>query len=225
MKIARDGKEYELTSDELFKAYLEQQNLFDKQNVEENLGSYLNAEEYKSLKDNQAFIEEAAIELRRNLNKYDMEYKSAMIQAINKEKIKYCTSATSNKTDNAQGTDNAKRAVAKEDFTIELDSECYAEFSEGSDYSVTSNGSFYYVEDNNGLSVPFHPDDFHESFRLENKKQYVLVSQGIEIYRTFNKEEAEEMMNKSNKEWYEYRERCAEEGESPADNEVFMYEE
>ena len=56
-------------------------------------------------------------------------------------------------------------------------------------------------------------------------KEYILVSQGIEIYRTTDKKEAEIMMNESNKSWREYVERCIEEGERPADNEVFMYEE
>lgn len=60
---------------------------------------------------------------------------------------------------------------------------------------------------------------------FEKAKEYVLVSQGIEIYRTTDKEEAEKMMNESNKSWREYVERCIEEGERPADNEVFMYEE
>ena len=60
---------------------------------------------------------------------------------------------------------------------------------------------------------------------FEKVKEYVLVSQGIEIYRTTDKEEAETMMNESNKSWREYVERCIEEGERPADNEVFMYEE
>lgn len=56
-------------------------------------------------------------------------------------------------------------------------------------------------------------------------KEYVLVSQGIEIYRTTDKKEAEKMMNESNKSWREYVARCIEEGERPADNEVFMYKE
>lgn len=55
--------------------------------------------------------------------------------------------------------------------------------------------------------------------------KYVLVSQGIEIYRTTNKEEAEKIMNESNKEWCKYCHKCYDEGEIPADNEVFMYEE
>lgn len=56
-------------------------------------------------------------------------------------------------------------------------------------------------------------------------KEYVLVSQGIEIYRTTDKEEAEKMMNESNESWREYVGRCIEEHEPYADNEVFMYEE
>lgn len=56
-------------------------------------------------------------------------------------------------------------------------------------------------------------------------KEYILVSQGIEIYRTSNKKEAEEIMNKNNEEWHEYCQNCYEENEKPADNEIFMYEE
>ena len=60
---------------------------------------------------------------------------------------------------------------------------------------------------------------------MSRNKWYVLVSQGIEIYRTQDKEEAERMMNESNAEWRAYRQRCIEEYEKPADNEVFLYEE
>lgn len=56
-------------------------------------------------------------------------------------------------------------------------------------------------------------------------KEYVLVSQGIEIYRTTDKDEAIKMMNESNKSWRKYVERCIENWERPADNEVFMFEE
>ena len=55
--------------------------------------------------------------------------------------------------------------------------------------------------------------------------EYVLVSQGIEIYRTKDKDEAQKMMDKSNEDWREYVERCIEEGDRPADNEVFLEEE
>lgn len=56
-------------------------------------------------------------------------------------------------------------------------------------------------------------------------KEYVLVSQGIEIYRTTDKEEAEMMMNDDNEDWLEYVQRCVDNNEPYADNEVFMYEE
>ncbi len=59
----------------------------------------------------------------------------------------------------------------------------------------------------------------------EKPVQYVLVSQGIEIYRTTNKEEAVKIMEKGNKEWYEYVQRCLDNYEPYADNEIFLYEE
>ena len=69
-------------------------------------------------------------------------------------------------------------------------------------------------------------DEAQAALEKKNKpKQYVLVSQGIEIYRTTDKEEAERMMNESNAEYYDYLQRCADEGERAADNMVYMYEE
>lgn len=61
--------------------------------------------------------------------------------------------------------------------------------------------------------------------KQNDSKEYVLVSQGIEIYRTTNREEAEKIMAESNQKWLDYRQRCYDEGERPADNEVFLYEE
>lgn len=55
--------------------------------------------------------------------------------------------------------------------------------------------------------------------------QYVLVSQGIEIYRTYNKLEAEKIMNDGNEEYFDYRQKCYDNYERPADNEIFLYEE
>lgn len=53
---------------------------------------------------------------------------------------------------------------------------------------------------------------------------YVLVSQGIEIYRTKDKNEALEIMEQGNKEWYEYCQECYDNHEPCADNEIFMCE-
>ena len=56
-------------------------------------------------------------------------------------------------------------------------------------------------------------------------KEYVLVSQGIEIYRTTDKVEAESIMNVENEDWLKYVQRCVDNDEPYADNEIFMYEE
>lgn len=54
---------------------------------------------------------------------------------------------------------------------------------------------------------------------------YVLVSQGIVIYRTNNKAEAEALLKDWNEEDCEYLQWCYDNGERAADNEVSMYEE
>lgn len=54
---------------------------------------------------------------------------------------------------------------------------------------------------------------------------YVLVSQGIEIFRTTCKEEAERVMKESNAEFYKYKQWCADNYEYCADAEVLLYEE
>lgn len=56
-------------------------------------------------------------------------------------------------------------------------------------------------------------------------KEYVLVSQGIEIYRTKNKEKAEKIMNTENKLFYEYKQRCLDNHEPYANNEIEIFEE
>jgi len=54
-------------------------------------------------------------------------------------------------------------------------------------------------------------------------KEYVLVSQGIEIYRTTDGQYAKEMMDEENKDYYEYAQKCADNFERHADNEIEMF--
>lgn len=89
MKIIRNGKEFELTKDELFQAYYEQQELFDVENIEMNLDTYLDEDEYELLKNNKEFIEEAAYQLRRNQDKYNMDYDYALEDAITETSARY----------------------------------------------------------------------------------------------------------------------------------------
>ena len=55
--------------------------------------------------------------------------------------------------------------------------------------------------------------------------EYVLVSQGVEIYRTKDEDEAKSIQAESNDAWRRYVGECLENGDVPADNEVFLYEE
>lgn len=51
-----------------------------------------------------------------------------------------------------------------------------------------------------------------------SEKEFVLVSQGIEIYRTKSQENAINMVKKENDEYFDYCQRCADNYERPADN-------
>lgn len=55
--------------------------------------------------------------------------------------------------------------------------------------------------------------------------KYILVSQGIKIFETYDKQEAERMMHEANNEWYDYKQECLDNYEPYADNEVEMFEE
>ena len=86
MKITRNGQDIELTPDEPFQAYLEQESIFDRQNVKDNLKERLDELDrsylYPKLKKDDDFINTAASELRRNQDKYDMDYLSALEEAF-----------------------------------------------------------------------------------------------------------------------------------------------
>lgn len=90
MKITRDGKEYELTKEELIEAYYEQEHNWD-------VGSVLtHSQEWEEYIPNgttiEEYAEELAYETRYNVNKYDMEgyygyyaYKEALHDILNIE--------------------------------------------------------------------------------------------------------------------------------------------
>lgn len=82
MEIYREGKKIILTEQELFLAYEEQENIYDMENVSENMGAYLTEEQYPKFKGNQSFIEKTAFLLRTYLNKNNMTYEYAIAEAI-----------------------------------------------------------------------------------------------------------------------------------------------
>lgn len=85
MKIQRDGIQIELTDEELFAAYCEQEHKFDLDSCKCYLDATYCEEEWSDdLSDEQKaeIIEEAASELRRNINKYDMDFNHAISDAF-----------------------------------------------------------------------------------------------------------------------------------------------
>lgn len=66
----------------MFLAYEEQENIYDMENVRENIGAYLTEEQYPKFKGNQSFIEKAAFLLRTYLDKNSMTYEYAIAEAI-----------------------------------------------------------------------------------------------------------------------------------------------
>lgn len=78
--------EIELTKDELFNAYCEQQDEWDIKNCEDylNSGIYDGEAWYEDLNEETKtiIIEEAASQFRRNVDKYDMSYESAIDEAF-----------------------------------------------------------------------------------------------------------------------------------------------
>ncbi len=54
-------------------------------------------------------------------------------------------------------------------------------------------------------------------------KEFVLVSQGIEIMRTKSQEKAINEVKRGNDEWFDYCQRCADNYERPADNYIELF--
>lgn len=90
MKIKRtiDGREIEieLTEQELFDAFTEQEFIFDLDNVRNYFMDYTDEDfqqEYGiSREEAESRFEDVASQLRRNIDKYDMDYEYAISEAI-----------------------------------------------------------------------------------------------------------------------------------------------
>ena len=90
MIILRDGKAYKLTSDELYKAYREQELNYDIDDVYNELEAIVSADV-----DEEAYVEaarrvlvsedllrDAAYQKRRNMDKYGLSWNDATIEAV-----------------------------------------------------------------------------------------------------------------------------------------------
>ena len=84
-----DGKEIsiELTDEEVYNAYVERQHLYDAMNVESYFDSYKDDDDLylefgKTKEELKEFYDEIAYEMRRYIDKYDMDWEYAMSDAI-----------------------------------------------------------------------------------------------------------------------------------------------
>ncbi len=90
MTIEREGKRWELTSDELYEAYQEQQLKFDRLDIEENLDwiliGHCGFEHYKKreLIKNQKFLNLSAKYSRDMLDGEDVSFTAAMTEGVRK---------------------------------------------------------------------------------------------------------------------------------------------
>lgn len=90
MQITRmiNGKEYEieLTKAELYEAYLEQQHYYDKLDVasiaEENSDKWLDDQYGTTREVFMSLVDDMANEMRRNIDKYDLDWQSARERAV-----------------------------------------------------------------------------------------------------------------------------------------------
>lgn len=85
MQILRDGKKYELTETELFQAYKEQEHVYDKETILDEIRWYDDVifKEYGlSRKQAYEFVDDMAYEYRLNMDKYGMDYEHAVPDAI-----------------------------------------------------------------------------------------------------------------------------------------------
>lgn len=197
MKIVRDGQEYELTSSELYDAYIEQEEIFDRQNIENNIENYLDEDEYEKLKDNHDFIEEAARQLRRNQDKYDMAYEYALDDAIRSTKKDYLKFVFDNEIIVSDDRRHLEGYVWATDFLVsrlkkELQNGLsYVELSsmeninfypvyDVSDRTIQLHGHFYYWPNDNEIGKEFRlPLDDEDARRLiDNFEAYCQEQEG-----------------------------------------------
>lgn len=84
MKIVRNGIEIELTGEELCNAYYEQQFLFDREDCRYTLTEFLTESQMNAIIGNKIdeILDFAANQLRRNLDKYEMDFFYARDQAV-----------------------------------------------------------------------------------------------------------------------------------------------
>lgn len=90
MIIVRDGRAYELTQEEVYQAYREQELHFDIDDVkseleliiEDDIDEELYVEAAKRIYANENMLRDVALAKRRNMDRYNMEWSYAVSEAV-----------------------------------------------------------------------------------------------------------------------------------------------
>ena len=90
MKIKRDGREYELTTAELTEAYFEQLSNYDIQDCKNGIQTIIDDDidertyvvAAKRVLHDEDLLAECAAKMRRNIDKYDMDWSYARDEAV-----------------------------------------------------------------------------------------------------------------------------------------------
>jgi len=90
MKIVRDGKDYELTSEEVYAAYLEQEHIYDVDDVrseleliiEDDMDEEAYIEAAKRIYNDPVKLDEVARAKRKCIDKYNMEWGYAVSESV-----------------------------------------------------------------------------------------------------------------------------------------------
>lgn len=82
MKIIRNEIEIELTSDELFQAHQEQEQIFIRENVQESMQEYVDKEIYEQVKADEEFLNSASYWFEKYKKDFGCDYEYSMQEAF-----------------------------------------------------------------------------------------------------------------------------------------------
>ncbi len=82
MIIIRNGIEIELTSEELLQAYQEQEHIFSRDNILENMDQYVDDNLCEELKEDKRFLDSAVYWLEKYSKEYGYDYEDSIEQAF-----------------------------------------------------------------------------------------------------------------------------------------------
>ena len=82
MKIVRDEIEIELTDDELFQAHQEQEQIFIREHIRENMQEYVDKEIYEQVREDEEFLNSASYWFEKYKKDFGCDHEYSMHEAF-----------------------------------------------------------------------------------------------------------------------------------------------